>query len=63
MDSLIGKTVVVEIDLLDTLLPSSHHSIESAHSVSIPFTAFVRIVDRDNRIVDDESNLLGILTR
>jgi len=63
MDSLISKAIVVEIDLLDTLLPSSHHSVECAHSVSVPFTTFIRVVDRDDRIIDDEANLLGLLAR
>jgi len=63
MDSLVGETIVVEIDLLDTLVPSSHYGVKCAQCVSVSFIIFVRVVGRVDRIVGDEANLLRVHAR
>lgn len=51
LGSVVGKAVVVEVDLVDTLLERADNGVEGAKSIRVDRAAGVRARDGDDGIV------------
>lgn len=60
--SVVGKAVVVVVDLLDSLLQNADHGVETTKAILVNGTARVRIRNRNYGIIDQETNLLGLVS-
>lgn len=59
--SVVGKAVVVVVDLLNSLLQDTDHDVETTKAILVNGTARVRIRNRNHGIIDQETNLLGLV--
>ena len=59
----VGKAVVLEVDLSSTLRQNADHGIERAESIGVLRAALVRVRNRDHSVVDEEANLLSRAAR
>lgn len=59
--SVVGKAVVVVVDLLDSLLQDTDHGVETTKAILVNRTARVRIRNRNYGIIDQETNLLRLV--
>lgn len=60
--SVVGKAVVVVVDLLNSLLQNTNHGVETTKTILVNGTARVRIRNRNYGIIDQETNLLGLIS-
>lgn len=59
--SVVGKTIIVIVDLVRSLLQKLDHSIERTKTIFINRAARVRIRDGHNSVIDYEPNLLCLV--
>lgn len=59
--SVVGKAVVVVVDLLNSLLQNADHGVETTKAILVNGTARVGIRNRNHSIIDQETNLLGLV--
>jgi len=55
----VGVAVVVEVDLVDSLLQDIDHGVERTQTILVDGAASVRVRDGNDRVVDEEADLLG----
>lgn len=55
----VGEAVVVVVDLVGSLLQDTDHGVERTETILVNRAARVGVGNRDDSIVDEETNLLG----